>query len=536
MPSGAYLMNSSSPSIRDRDLLIDLNLSRQRRFEADICLVGTGAAGLTLASVLRASGASVMMLESGGMEQEEEAQRLNRCEADLVLFEGAHRGRTRMFGGSTACWGGQLLPLEPIDFVERPWVDHSGWPIKSADMTPYYRRASRFAGVDDLNFDSDVCRALGRESPFDARAIRYFFSKWSPHPRFRDLLGDELERSEHIRVFLHANATHLELGDGGRRVTEVRAANALLKDFVFTANIVVLCAGGIETPRLLLRSTRQAPRGIGNAHGKVGRFFHDHPSLVVGTVRGSDSTALRDLFGSSALDGFEVSPRMALPASLQETYGLLNASAYISFRYPPTLLRRAMILNLARRVGTEHGAARDLVDAFLLLLGPTLRLHHQGARLGKAAQFTVTVVTEQEPCAESRISLANDTDRFGVPRARISWHATYKTWETVKRFSLALREEFYRTGLGKLELFPHITADRAYWRVFPHDLYHHMGATRMGTSPETGVVDDNCRVFGVDNLFIASSSVFPTGGHSNCTLTIIALALRLGEHLGLARS
>lgn len=515
-------------------MLVDLNQRRPERFAGDICVVGTGAAGLTLASVFLRAGASVMMLESGGIEQEKEAQRLNRCETDQLLFEGAYRGRKRVYGGSTMCWGGQLLPLEPIDFSQRAWVDHSGWPITGDDLAPYYRRALRFAGSDELNFDSDVCRRLAIESPFDPAVLRYYFSKWSPRPRFREIVADELRQSDDVRVFLHATVTRLELEDGGSQVREVRARNSAGQEFIFTSSVVVLCTGGIETARLLLTNRHQAPRGIGNGHDLVGRFFQDHPSLAVGTVRSADSRRMQKYFGTSTIDGRDVSPRLSLSPEAQEMHGLLNASAYVSFAYPPTVLRRAMILNLARRLGTGKRATRDLVNAASTLVGPTVHLRRQGSRVGADAQFALTVITEQEPCLESRITLADGTDRFGVPRARISWHATDKTWNTVVRFSQTLRSEFRRAGMGEVELFPHITASHAYWQVFPHDMYHHMGATRMGASPQTGVVDENCRVFGVDNLFVASSSVFPTGGHSNCTLTIMALALRLADHLGIS--
>ena len=515
-------------------MLLDLNHSRQRSFAADICIVGTGAAGLTLASVLLQSGTSVMMLESGGFEREAEAQRLNRCETNGLLFEGARRGRTRAFGGSTTCWAGQLLPLEPIDFAHRPWVDHSGWPVTADEMAPYYRRALQFLGSDALNFDSDVCRALGTDSPFDPEVLRYFFSKWSPHPSIIDSLAGDLQHSEHIQVFLHAHVTRLHLGGGGDQVTELSARNATLEEFVFNASTVVLCTGGIETARLLLTNRHQAPDGIGNGRGMVGRFFQDHPTVLVGSVHSTDPEQIHHDFESSMVNGLQVTPRLSLSTQVQEAHGLLNASASFSFDYPPTLLRRAMILNLARGIGSERQAVRNLLDAGSLLIGPSVRLLRQGLRLGKSARFTVTVVTEQEPCAESRITLGRHTDRFGVPLAKIGWRATDKTWETVVGFSRILESEFRQAGLGKLDLFPHITADRSYWRVFPHDQYHHMGATRMGTSPETAVVDENCRVFGVQNLFIASSSVFPTGGHSNCTLTIIALALRLADHLGMS--
>jgi choline dehydrogenase-like flavoprotein len=516
-------------------VLVDLNLTRRRRYAADICVVGTGAAGLTLASVLLHSGASVMMLESGGFDREDDVQRLNRCETDRLLFEGAFRGRTRAFGGSTTCWGGQLLPLEPLDFARREWVEHSGWPITHGELAPYYSQALSFAGSDGLNFDSDVCAALGRENPFDLQLLRYYFSKWSPHPRFGDVMADALRASERVRVFLHATATRLQLDDAGRRVEAVHARNASRDEYVFRAPIVVLATGGIETARLLLANWDQARGGIGNANGMVGRFFHDHPSLLVGTVRAEDPAQIHRHFATAAVGGLQVTPRLSLQPSVQEAHGLLNASAYVGFDYPRMLLRRAMALNLARGVGVEQRGARNLVDAARLLAGPTVRLHRQGRRVGKDAQFTLTVITEQEPCAESRITLASRTDRFGLPLARIRWHTTAKTWDTVRRFSRVLVSEFDRSGLGTVDLAPHITADRVYWRVFPHDLYHHMGATRMGASPATGVVDENCRVFGVENLFIASSSVFPTGGHSNCTLTIMALALRLADHLSQGR-
>jgi choline dehydrogenase-like flavoprotein len=516
-------------------MLIDLNESRERRFRCDMCVVGTGAAGLTLASVLLRSGASVIMLESGGLEPDRDADRLNVCETDRrLLFQGAQRGRRRGLGGSTACWGGQLLPLEPIDFVRRGWIDHSGWPITAEDLAPYYRLALRFAGSDERNFDSDLCRVLGRDSPFDPRVLRYFFSKWSPHPRFRDVLVDDLRQSTDVRVFLHATVTRIELENGGDRVREVRASNSALEEFVFAAETIVLCTGGIETPRLLLANRHQAPKGIGNGRDLVGRFFQDHPNVRVGTVRSSVPRRMHELFSSATVDGVHVTPQLSLAPEVQEAGGLLNASAHVWFGYPRSLLQRLPLLNLARRIGVEPHAARNLIDASMLLTGPTIRLHRQGARLGEKARFAVTVIVEQEPCRESRIMLASRTDRFGVPRAKVRWRLTDKTWGTVVHVSRALQGQFRQVGLGTLDLFPHIATDRPYWNVFAHDAYHHMGSTRMASSPTAGVVDQNCRVFGVENLFVASSSVFPTGGHSNCTLTIMALALRLAEHLGVS--
>jgi choline dehydrogenase-like flavoprotein len=161
------------------------------------------------------------------------------------------------------------------------------------------------------------------------------------------------------------------------------------------------------------------------------------------------------------------------------------------------------------------------------MAGPTLAIRRHRRRVPPAEQFTINIMTEQEPSRESRITLGRERDRYGVPRARITWNPTHKTWQTIVGFSRIIRDEFDAAGLGKVVFFPSVVESCAFWNVYPHDMYHHIGATRMAESPEHGVVDPECKVFGMENLYIVSSSVFPTSGHSNCTLTIMALAFRL---------
>jgi choline dehydrogenase-like flavoprotein len=266
----------------------------------------------------------------------------------------------------------------------------------------------------------------------------------------------------------------------------------------------------------------------------VGRFFHDHPQVAVGAVRAADPASVERYLGPQQSQGIEVLPRLSLTAEQQRAHRVLNAQAYVfGPLYPRSLLRRAMAVNLLRQMGREQHAARDLIDAAKTLVGPTLSLHWERRLHAAEARgyFQVSVVTEQEPCPTSRITLSGRRDRYGMPRAKITWHKTQKTWDTVAHLARTLRDEVRKARLGELEVWPHISPTKSYWRVFMHDTYHHMGGTRMGSSPVTGVVDENCKVHGVDNLYIASSSVFPTGGHSNVTLTIMALSFRLAEHL-----
>jgi choline dehydrogenase-like flavoprotein len=516
-------------------VLIDLDDAAPRSFAADICIVGTGAAGLSLASVLLAAGVSVAMLESGGLELEPAPQELNRCQADEILFEGAVEGRKRMLGGATNCWEGFLLPLEDIDFATRPWVDHSGWPLSGSDLAPYYAQALRFANAGAADFEADVCRDLGVQNPFDPAVLRYYFSKVSPTPRFADLLVDDLRASEDVRVYLHATATNLSLNSAGTVVEEVVAANSSGERFRFRAPVVIVCSGGIESCRLLLNSAARTAGGIGNEHGLVGRFFQDHPRLMVGALRAHDAATVERYLAPQRSGGVEVLPRVSLRPELQESHEVLNAQAYVygGGLYPKTLLRRAMVLNLARRSGRGERAGRHLLDVSRRLLGPTLTLQREMRRDPEQARryFQVSVVSEQEPSDASRITLSRHRDRYGSPLPRITWHKTQKTWETVAHMATTLREEVAKSGLGELELWPHVASPRPYWRALFHDTYHHMGATRMGVTPQAGVVDEQCRVHAVENLYIVSGSVFPTGGHSNVTLTIMALAFRLAEKL-----
>ena len=195
-----------------------------------------------------------------------------------------------------------------------------------------------------------------------------------------------------------------------------------------------------------------------------------------------------------------------------------------------------MLLNLlSRKVLTNHIPAAIFRDLFQLLVR-SLSLVIQRRIMMRDAPFVFTVMTEQEPLADSAISLGRTRDRYGVPRANIHWRLTENTWKTVMCFARLLKEEFESTKLGTIEFLPYIKNPSSLWRIYPHDVFHHMGATRMAISPERGVVDPNCKVFGIDNLYLISSAVFPTGGHSNPTLTIVALAYRLLDHLSLATS
>ncbi|MEA2736618.1 MAG: hypothetical protein QOE14_3069, partial [Humisphaera sp.] len=244
--------------------------------ECDICVIGTGAAGLAIANELLDTNLRLVFLEGGGADHEPASQDLYQSLVTGHPFAGHMTGRFRVLGGSTTRWGGQALRLTPIDFQPRDWVPHSGWPIRYDQLHDYYLRASRFLEVDELDFDRDLFRLLGTQPPgFDAARVHYHFSKWSPRPDLRLAHRAKLAASTRATLLLHANVTRIRLSGDHRHVDEVTVRSLGGRSATVRAKQFVLCAGGIETARILLANNTQQPAGIGNGRDLVGRFFQD---------------------------------------------------------------------------------------------------------------------------------------------------------------------------------------------------------------------------------------------------------------------
>lgn len=510
-------------------MIIDLDEHPGAAFSADICVVGTGAAGMALASQLFASGRSVIFAESGGMDFDPRIQSLYRSEIAGLCFDGAMIGRTRQFGGSTNCWGGQLLPLDPIDFERRDWVAHSGWPLSLDTLQPYYARCAAFFESDGHNFDSELCDRFGVRNPFDSTRLRYYFSKWSPRPNLRLRFQPHFADSSNVKLLVHATLTRIELNAAHNIVEYLEFANRRQDRVRIEPRLVILCLGGIETARVLLANNHQVRQGLGNTSGHVGRYFQDHPQLQIGTLAPADPEKFDALFGSRELDNRGYTGRFSLPAQRQRELRVLNASGYFH-RIHAIVLRRRMVLNLLRRVVSGSPIERETRRQVVNLLRLSLEVLTRKLRKHDAP-CAVYVMTEQEPVAESAITLSMRRDRYGVPLSRIDWQLSELTSKTFRAIADTAVEECERSGFGRLQLLPHMNRPSSGWNAFPNESFHHIGATRMARAAEGGVVDPDCRVFGFDNLYVVSSSVFPTSGHSNPTYTIAALAFRLLDTL-----
>jgi choline dehydrogenase-like flavoprotein len=505
---------------------------------ADLCIIGAGAAGISLAREFAGTSTEVVLLESGGFDVDPEHEALNEGESSGLRHVGMTEGRRRGLGGTTCAWAGQCRELDPIDFEPRSWVPNSGWPFGQEVLAPYYRRAQAVFGVENEPYDERIWRGFGIAPPaFDAAKLTSTFTVYSPQPHLGRLYRGMLEAARNVHVYMHATVSRLRTEEGGNRVVaaEVRSLRGARAEV--RARAFVLCMGGVEPVRLLLASTSKAhPNGLGNRNHLVGRFFLDHPSYFTAEVQTRDPKRLHDLYGLLYRGRVRYWPKFALSERLQREAGLLNAVAVLVFEYPQNsgvAALKGIVRNVraGRHAGLSLKALGSLVHDGAGVAQTGFRRYLLGRSPLGSSRIVLQCYPEQLPDPESRITLSARRDALGVPRANIAWRTSELERETVRVLTAAVRSEFARLQLGTVEPAPWLNDSAAEWAKHVHEGFHHMGATRMAPTPSRGVVDLHCRLHDADGLYLAGSSTFPASGFANPTLTIAALAIRLADHL-----
>lgn len=489
----------------------------------DVCIVGAGAAGISLASSLADSPLRCCVLESGGASFDADIQSL----ADLEKT-GIDDGRTcrlRYFGGTTNHWGGWCAPLNAVDFATRPWVPDSGWPIVRRDLDPYYARAQAVCGLGAVDFSADALGDETRDYPsVMPRSMTRFYQVSTPPKRFGTAYGPALQTAGNVRVLLQANVTHLETDPADPSTVAAARIRTLdgAEGRVRARHFVIAC-GGIENARLLLLSGDMEQGGLGNANGRVGRYFMQHPHVSCASVATADLDRARRLFAGFEKSGFTVRASVGPSAAQQQRHRILNCSATLDETPDPATGYGAL-----RHVWRDIRAGRwpSELGSHLWSVITDLESLQYGKRW-----LSLYMRAEQAPDPASRVTLSDALDRLGQRRAVLDWRLSEIDKRTVLIGAKLVGEAFARTGFGRMKLPEWLISGDDGW---PPELWggcHHMGTTRMSASPSTGVVDRDCRLHAVRNVYMAGSSVFPTGGYANPTLTVVALALRLADHL-----
>jgi choline dehydrogenase-like flavoprotein len=507
---------------------------------ADVCIVGSGAAGLTLAQALDGSGLRVVVLESGRWTIDERTQRLYRSDVVGLAHKGIHELRFRVLGGTTKRWAGQALPLSELDLAEREWVASSGWPVSVAELRRGYARASELLGIRPFPADAADAwpSALPAPPAFDPRLVVPTFSQFSPRPDFAAAHEEQLGASRNVDIVLGANVTELISDPAATEVHAARAYSLGGRRLDVEADIFVVCCGGIETARLLLASDRYSDGGLGNGHDLVGRFFQDHPGFLVGPVVAARSGPLRETFSPQRDGPIKLLPLFAAAESLQRQERLLHASGTVMFHLTqsPAIDAGKLVFRAMRRPELRAPARKALRVAARDPM-PLARAAGRHFLLGRPVEDTsatpmLGIGCEQAPNPDSRVYLSDQADELGMRRAVLDWRLTEQEIRSCRRFQEVVATEFERLRLGRVDADRfRLPDDPAELSGLVIDAGHHMGTTRMADDPSRGVVDADCRVFGIGNLHVASSSVFPTSGFSNPTFTLLALCLRLADAL-----
>jgi choline dehydrogenase-like flavoprotein len=527
----------------------------------DVCIIGSGPVGMALALEFESLGCDVAMLESGRINVDPELAEASRA----VIREPCRHAQMeiavcRAFGGTSWTWGGRCVAFDQVDFAARDHVPHSGWPIRKSDVEPWYSKASEYLQCGDTGFFSPPVRLcdLGSEVAAD------FMERWSTESRLALVHRERIERSERITLYLNSTVTDLDLGDNGLVVKGVVVAGCDGKSKVKARNVIV-AAGGIETTRLLLAVQRRWADLFGGKDGPLGRYYMGHISGKIASIVLNDPAAIADFDFKLDESRTYVRRRFMLSESAQMAHGLLNtafwpdnppfhdprhhssvlSAVFLALALPPVgrrllpeAIRTVHVGPKPHRLGKHLanvllGAPRGARDVLNILRDRFLTKPRKPGFLvrNRDGRYALHYHSEQEPNPDSRVVLTGEADRFGLPRVAIDLRFTEGDVHSVISSHKVLDSALRASAAGRLEYWH--ADDQLASHVWEQasDGFHQVGTTRMGKNRKDSVVDKNLKVHDVANLYIASSSVFPTTGQANSTYLATALAIRLANHL-----
>lgn len=522
-------------------MLVDGNLVVQDSVvEADVCIVGAGAAGISVASEFIGSRYKVVLLESGGFSLDDKAQRLNAVESEELAIDPL--SRIRQLGGTTTVWAGKWIPFTPYDLEKKNWVAHSGWPLRYEELIPYYKRASALLQGPSWDQFKEYYDQAARFDHNHSSSLRQAPIHWlaSKNLEFSQMFAKDLKGSQQITVFLRSSVVSLRLKQNLESIEMLRVRTLENNHFQVKSKFTVLACGGIENARLLLASNQQQICGVANENDNVGRYYMNHPKGEIAKVNLGENADLPGWFGLQDKFRHRVDAGLRFDEVFLSKKKLLNTCLLLIPEYPwsndehlPKLLTQISKLrqNPLRKEPyltalSEGAKTAKLAMAKYFKAKLASRISGKSMRVRR---IRLQYYMEQVPNPENRVQLSENRDQFGNPIAKMRWTINELERKTVACLHEEFKKLVERAAIGQ---FSWLSVDKAGAdQGTVADSSHHMGTTRMGDNPKLSVVDVNCRAHSVNNLYIAGSSVFPTGGFSNPTFTIAALAIRLADKL-----
>jgi len=409
-------------------MINDFNsLEDEQVLAADICIIGSGAAGIAIALEFLHTDFKVLVLESGGLNHEPDTQSLSHVDVVGHSNDGVVNGRARTLGGSTTLWAGQALPLEPIDFEQRSWVPYSGWAIAKSDLESYYRRAETVMNIGEIPYNQAIWAEFGIAAPdYDPEKLGTSCSQFTSTPNFATLYKEQFRPSAHVDILLHANVINIVPNPDQSAIASVEIKSLQGKTGTVTAKFFIICAGGVESAKLLLMSNQVQKQGLGNNHDLVGRFFQEHLHVQAIEIYPSDRRRFTEIYDRFYRHGVKYSPKIKISDEIQREQEILNVAAEVLVIQEESYIDS--IKSLLTALKTKQIQPETLKSLGHILKHPLdfakfcYQLFVKGRiYAGDKAKLYLGVGCEQLPNPQSRIYLSDELDALGVPRAKVDW-------------------------------------------------------------------------------------------------------------------
>lgn len=549
-------------------MLIDARtVAKDDTVSTHVCIIGAGPAGITLAKELMGQDFKVTILESGDVDADEETLSLRDAASDNnPAFYPFHQ-RQRQLVGTANNWGVEVsadkigvryAPFDPFDFEQHDWLPHSGWPISREDLDPFYRRAHHLCGLGQMDYSAQTWDTEGDQVlSFHGDRVKTNVFQFGLKETFTKTYKQDIAQTSEVQTYVNANVVDIEMNEEAQSIRRVRVETLSGNTFWVEAKLFVLATGALENARMLLLSNKQQKNGLGNQHDVVGRYFIDHFMVHGGVLAPYDSQLFNhvNMYDLHWVNGTPIMGKLALSPEVRKKEGLLNSSTYLLPCHSTYMLRvrglkskAALTSALSQgrlpqdvlgHVGNMAAGVKHMANALHRKLVVKRPFYFSSIRTGgwskysnkdkEFAVFEVQHLIEQAPHPDNRIMLSDERDRLGCQKIKIECQFREMDAYSIKRTQDILRDEFSMSSIGSYRIERDGDEPRLLNRVTGSS--HHMGSTRMSEDPKQGVVDANCQVHGIPNLFIAGSSVFPTGSYANPTLTLIATTIRLADHI-----
>ena len=479
----------------------DLNKEEYKQTNSyDVCICGAGVAGIILAVELASKGKKVALFEGGSEDYTGVSQSIYEATSKGLTYYGMNGCRLRYLGGTSNHWAGRTMLMQPIDFKDRDFFPLPGWPIKKKAFDKYKNKAYEILGLNEHSLDAPNVPQLSSSS------MKTVGHGSTPPVRFGKKYYQTLLKSENIDLFINANLTDLKLNEQLNRVSQLKIKNYNNRTYKFTGNKIILAMGAIENARLLLNCNSQLPKGIGNKTDFVGRCFMEHFQIFMGE--------------------YSINPENSLWSSE------INLEFFPTDKFVMDKKIGTSVISFGKADSRSYGRLKTIKKVIKDSVCPSDTLTKFSKNIfdfNCPGDGIITTLCEQSPNINSRITLSDEKDSLGLFRVSLDWQINELDKRTIRTLGMETAKEFARLDLGRVKLKNYILSDGIEEKLGAH--CHQMGTTRMSKISKDGVVDVNSKVFGVDNLYVAGSSVFSTGGGVNPTLSIVQLSLRLAEHL-----